>query len=106
MSNINTRVEKLKAEGLTLRKIRAYLEIEDYSAKEIAEATKGLSAKKGFRAAFHSWLIEAERTEEEAAEYIEGLGAYGETSENVKKHRTVYLNEYRLARDIRASLAS
>ncbi len=107
MSNINTRVEKLVSEGLTLKKIRAYLEIDDYSAKEIAEATKGLSTvKKGFRAAFHSWLVEAPRTEEEAAEYIEGFGEYGETSTNVKKHRSVYLNEYRLAKSIRDSLAS
>ncbi len=107
MPNINARVEELRAEGLALSKIRATLTLEDYSAKDIAESTKGLSTvKKGFRAAFHSWLIDAPRTEEEAIEYIDGLGEYGETSDNVRKHKSVYLNEYRLARDIRDSLAS
>ncbi len=106
MTPIQERVQELKAAGHTLSKIRAYLTLDDYPQKDIAEATKGQAVKQGFRAAFHAWLVEASRTEEEACQYIQGFGEYGETSTNVQKHKSVYLNEYRLAQAIRDSIAS
>jgi len=105
--SIDDRIEALRSEGKDKDKISAYLIIEDYDKKDIAEALKraGLVGKRGFRAAFHDWLVESARTEKEVADYILGKGEYGETSDNVKKHLTTYQNEWKLAERVRKNFS-
>jgi len=90
------RIEALLNEGLDLKKVRAYLVIEDYKNVDIEAAIKelGLStkAKKGFAAEYYDWLAGSARTKTEAEDFIAGTGEYGETTPNIKKHKSHYLN--------------
>lgn len=103
--SIDTRVNALIKDGVTeIARVKAYLVIDGYKPKEIAEALKRLGVtgiRKEFRASFHDFLVEKNPTEAEATDYINGKGEYGETSDNVKRHLNVYLNEYKLAKRIR-----
>lgn len=108
--SIDTRVNALLKEGVTeIARVKAYLVIDGYKPKEIAESLKRLGVtgiRKEFRASFYDFLVEKNPTEEEVIAYIEGKGEYGETSDNVKRHLNVYLNEYKLTKRIRAKYES
>lgn len=108
--SIETRINALIKDGVTeTARVKAYLIIDGYKPKEITEALKlmGITGiRKEFRSYFHDFLVEKNPTEEEAIAYIEGKGEYGETSDNVKRHLNVYLNEYKLANRIRAKYES
>lgn len=102
MSILN-RIEELRGNGLNDKKVRAYLVLEDFSAKDITEAFKSLGGAKkakGFAAEYYEWLAANPRTSEEATQYIKGAGEFGETSDNVKKHLSHYLNIQSLASTI------
>ncbi len=102
MSILN-RIEELRNSGLNDKKVRAYLVLEDFSAKDITEAFKSLGGAKkakGFAAEYYEWLAANPRTTEEATQYIKGTGEFGETSDNVKKHLSHYLNIHSLASTI------
>ena len=106
MNTINARIEELRANDpkITITKIRAYLTIDGYSAKNINSAIKeadGLSkSKKGFANDYYEWLAVKPRKDWEAEDYIEGDGEYGETTPNIKKHKSHYLNIYNLSKTI------
>ncbi len=73
--------------------IRAHLTIAGFNGKEVTEALKeaGISkAKVGFNSHFYDWLAEEERDQEEVNAYILGDGEFGETSENIQRHRRHY----------------
>ena len=83
-----------------IKKIRAYLTMEDFSDKEASEllARLGIKGKKkGFTLAFNAWLAEKPRTIKEAEEVIMGLGELGETTQNTKNHKSLYINTAELA---------
>ena len=94
------RLEELMANGLDLKKARAYLIIEDYQNGLIEKAIKYLDLKaakaNGFKAEFFNWLAEAPRTKFEATDYIMGNGDFGETSDNVKKSLSTNINIWEL----------
>lgn len=102
------RIEALLNEGLDLKKVRAYLVIEDYKNVDIEAAIKelGLStkAKKGFAAEYYDWLADGIRTEDEVIGFIQGNGEYGETTPNIKKHKSHYLNIWELTVKVRAKM--
>ena len=104
MNTINTRILELQDSGFNNTKIKAYLQIEDYSAKEITAAFKDLgltgSKHKTFASEYYDWLATESRTEEEATAYILGTGEFGETSKNVKAHKSHYLNIRELSANI------
>lgn len=104
-ATIDNKVKALIEDGVTeLALIKAHLVIGGYKPKEIAETLKVLGvtgARKEFRAIFHDYLVEKNPTEAEVTDYVMGKGEYGETSDNVKRHLNVYLNEYKLAKRIR-----
>ena len=104
MNTIIARIEELQAQGLTTTKIKAYLQIEDYSAKDIAEAFKNIgltgSKPRTFASDYYDWLATESRTEAEATAYIMGTGEFGETSKNVKAHKSHYLNIQELSTTI------
>lgn len=104
-ASIDTKVKALIKDGVTeSAMIKAHLVLDGYKTKEIVETLKALGvtgAKKEFRAIFHDYLVEKNPTEAEVTDYVMGKGEYGETSENVKRHLSVYLNEYKLAKRIR-----
>lgn len=84
------------AEGWTKKKIEAYLIFnDDASPKEIAKAFKEAgvttSKPKTFASEYYAWLSIKQRTNDEATAYILGTGLYGETSANVKAHKSHYL---------------
>ncbi len=95
MSILN-RVKELQAQSLTITKIKAFLTLEDYSAKEITAALKEAGVTGGkpktFASEYYDWLAERPRTLVEAEDYIMGLGEFGETTNNVQKHKSHYLN--------------
>ena len=105
MSTINERIAELREQtpDISVKKLRAYLAIDDYTNKEISLALKeaGVSVvRKSFKAAFNIWLIEAPRTEEEAKKFIDEEG-----SDNDRNQESARLAIWKLAQDIRASLA-
>lgn len=103
--SIDTRINALIKDGVTeTARVKAYLIIDGYKAKEIKEALKRLGVtgiRKEFRASFHDFLVEKNPTEAEVTDYVMGKGEYGETSDNVKRRLNVYLKEYKLANRIR-----
>lgn len=101
--SILKRIEELRASGLNDKKVRAYLVLDDYSAKDITEAFKALNITSkvlGFKASFYNWLAEEPRSEEEARGYILGEEGYEETSDNVKKSLSTNLNIWGLSKAI------
>lgn len=94
--SITTRINELLEQGLTTTKIKAFLTIEDYSPKDIANAFKELgltgSKPKTFASEYYNWLALKQRSTNDAIDYINGLGEYGETTTNVQKHKSHYLN--------------
>ncbi len=74
---------------------------------EVYSKPKGASKpRSGFASKFHEALIENPRmTEEEAKAIINGEGDHPETSENVKRHASVYIALQRLANSIAEKLA-
>jgi hypothetical protein len=101
MNTIITRITELQDSGMTNTKIKAFLTIEDYSAKDITAAFKELgligTKPKTFASEYYDWLATEHRLESEAEDYIAGLGEFGETSKNVKAHKSHYLNIRELA---------
>jgi hypothetical protein len=98
--SITTRINELQAQGLTIAKIKAFLTLEDYSAKDIAAGLKaaGVSSKpKTFASEYYNWLAESQRLRTEALDYILGFGEYGETSKNVQAHKSHYINIWELS---------
>ena len=78
---------------LCKKKVEACLVLEDYSAKDIKEALAEYTTKpKTFASEYYDWLSAKKRTTKQATDYIMGKGEYGETSDNVKKHKSHYLN--------------
>tara|TARA_R110000744_G_C19371578_1_gene562732 strand:- start:27867 stop:28394 length:528 start_codon:yes stop_codon:yes gene_type:complete len=102
-TTIKARILDLQADGMTTAKIKAFLTIEDYSAKDITAAFKelGVTTKpKTFASDYYNWLATEQRTEAEALSYIAGDGEFGETSKNVQAHKSHYLNICELSRVI------
>lgn len=101
--DIIANVKLLSKEGKTIKYIKAFLTLEgldDAQSKEILEQC-GVSGKKvGFADSFYRWLAEAPRSKDEASAYILGEGEFGETSNNVQKHLSHYLNIADLASKI------
>ncbi|MCP4345343.1 MAG: hypothetical protein GY795_07435 [Desulfobacterales bacterium] len=101
--SILKRIEELRNSGLSDKKVRAYLVLEDFSAKDITEAFKTLGDTNkvlGFKAGFYNWLAEKPRSEAEARGYILGEEGYSETSDNVKKSLSTNLNIWGLSKAI------
>ena len=101
-TNLNSAIsfaENLLEKGYTKAKIEAYLTLEDYSKATIKEALKSLnigSKARTFASDYYEYLSTEVRTQSEASAYILGTGEYGETSQNVKKHLSHYLNIWEL----------
>jgi hypothetical protein len=103
LNNAITRIDELLGKGLERAKIEATLILEDYPKATIKEAFKALSVKPKaatFASEFYTFLGSNPRTKEEAEEYIMGGGMYGETSANVKKHLSHYMNIWALTSTI------
>ncbi len=102
--NINERVAQLIKEGVTEKKvIQAHLVIEEYKPVDITKALKeaGLSAKKAsFANDFYDWLVEEVRSEEEVMQYVMGTDGHEETTANIQKHKSHYINIADMARAI------
>lgn len=99
LENAIARIEVLLTKGLPKAKIEASLILEDYPKATIREAFKALSVKPKattFASEYYAFLSASPRTKEMAEEYIMGGGEYGETSTNVKKHLSHYLNIHSL----------
>ena len=95
IETIIARIEELRNSGYADAKVKAYLTLDDYSATDIATAFKqigGAKKPKGFASEYYDWLGAESRTEAEATAYIKGDGEYGDTTNNVKKHLSHYLN--------------
>ena len=108
MSKLNELLSRIIIdEKKTIKVARAFATIEGYSDKEVNETLKEIGIGKGKRVSFASeyydWLAEAIRSRDEAEAYIMGEGEYGETSENVQKHLSHYLNIWELSERIWAS---
>ena len=100
MNTINRRIEELMEQGMSTAKVKAFLTLEDYSAKDIAAAMKEMGATskpKTFASDYYDWLASSKRTAEQAVAYIQGTGEFGETSKNVKAHQSHYLNIWSLS---------
>lgn len=105
MSTINDRIAELSeaTPDMSVGILRAYLKIDGFSNKEVSIALKesGISTvRKSFKSEFNSWLVEAPRTEEEAKIFIDENG-----SDNDRNQESARLAIWKLAQDIRASLA-
>lgn len=97
-------VKKMASEGAAIKKIRAYLTLEDVSDKDASLYIDELGlkgSKRGFAAEFYDWLAEGQRTNFEINEYI----LNPENSQNVHKHLSHYKNIADLANRIWASKA-
>lgn len=101
MNTLETIIEEFETSPVAV--IRAHLTIAGYSGKEVTEALKeaGISkAKVGFNSTYYDWLAATERDETDVLEYIQGLGAFGETSDNIQNHERHYVLLGNLARRI------
>lgn len=100
--NIQDRVAQLAAQGLTKGKIKAYLTIDGFKAKDIASAIRdccGLTERsQGFRHMYYNFLRTEMRSSEDVKLYIECNG-----SANVISKSQNFLDIADLARDIHAS---
>ena len=110
MTTITTRVAELVAEGNSTSKIRAFLTIEDYTAKEIGEALKEanlIGKRASFRGGFWDFLVDERPTVAEAEAYIDAwVEDNPEKSSNIVRHRKVFINEATLALRIRTAIES
>lgn len=98
MSLVN-RVVELSESGLPTKKIRATLQLEDFSDKDISAAIKeaGITSRRAsFANEFYDWLAEAPRDSEEVKKYI----LNEKNSENVRKHLSHYAGIADMARKI------
>lgn len=103
LNNAIKRIKELTEAGYTTAKIRAMLTLEDYTPKEIKEAMAEANMKPKattFASEYYTFLSAYHRTKEEAEEYIMGGGVYGETTTNVQKHLSHYLNIWELTNTI------
>lgn len=97
-SGLSTKIEEgvkiLVRDGAPIKKIRAYLTMEDVTEKRITKIVKTLGGgkKAGFADGYYAWLSAEKRTMDEASAYILGEGENEPTSDNVKKHLSHYLN--------------
>lgn len=107
---INDRINELLEAGTSVSKIRAFLTIDDYSAKEIGEALKEadlIGKRATFRSGYWDFIVESRPTFEEAEEYInEWIEANPDKNSNIIRHRKTFLNEAKLAIRIRETLES
>jgi len=80
--------------------LRAYAKANSLSVFEKPKAEKTGTARPGFAAAFHQWLITNIDTvsEEQVTQYVNGTDGFAPTSENVKNHLAIYLAHFRLAK--------
>lgn len=89
-----------KDTSISKKKLEAFLTIEDYSPADIKAAIKevlGDTIKpKTFATEYYEYLGAKLRTKEEVEAYILGNGEYGETSANVQKHKSHYINIWEL----------
>lgn len=67
-----------------------------------AQPAKQTRKAGGFAADFYAWLAGDARSEQEAHDYIMGVGEYGETTKNTKAHLTHFLNIWALAETVRS----
>jgi len=108
--NINDRVLELVESGTPVSKIRAFLTIEDYSAKDIGIALKEadlIGKRATFRGGFWDFIVDDRPTLEEAEKYLDDwVESNPEKSSNIVRHRNTFLNEAKLAIRIRANLES
>jgi len=104
MQTLNDRINELNTNGLTLTKLKAYLTIDGYTNKEVTSALKELgltgSKPKTFASEYYNYLAIELRSVEDATDYINGLGEFGETSKNVIAHKSHYLNIRELSESI------
>ena len=100
MNTLINRINELRAQGLTDTKVRAFLILEDFSAKDITAAFKELGGAKAdsFKSTYYTWLSEARRSRVDAEVYIIENG-----SDNVIKHKGAHMSVWELADMIWAS---
>jgi len=92
-------VKALVKDGATVKKIKGYLAFEEVSAADSKALLEklGVSGKKaGFADNYYAWLSAEARTLEEAESYVMDES----NSDNVRKHKSHYLNIARLALSI------
>lgn len=96
--DVKTRVENLRKEfpEIERKKLVAFLTIEDYTAKEIAEAIPA-EKRKAFREDYYDYLVENIPTQEEAEAWIKG---YDGLTENQEKHLKDFLRDAALVRRV------
>jgi hypothetical protein len=106
MNTIIDRIEDLRAQGLNDTKVKAFLILEDYTAKEIAEAFKSLGGAKkvGFRESYYDFLVNNPGVNRIDAEYF--IMNHESSSDNVKKHLSHYLQNFDLVSRVRATLGA
>ena len=96
--DIIKRLNELLAENpnATKKVLDAYLTIDGYSDEDKKAAFKevgiGRAKPRTFASEFYDWLSAEKREPKEVTDYVMGLGEYGETSNNVKRHRSHYEN--------------
>lgn len=106
LTNATARANELLALNpeITKTKLTAYLTLDDYSPKVVKDALATLMPAKSkpvtFASAYYGWLAEGARTLEEATAYIMD----DSNSDNVKKHKSHYINIWQLTVDVRDSL--
>ena len=116
----NKAVEEAKAriadlvnagKGTSAAMLRAYLTIEEYRPKDIDAALKASGKivpkgdrSDGFREALFDYIVEERRTKQEVEAFIEGTGAYGETSTNVRRHTKAHLDNFLLSERVRDAI--
>ena len=99
--NIFNRIDELKELGHNTTKIRAFLTIDDFSKKDIDSALKSVNTRKvGFNAAYLEWLGLAPRNKQEAEDYVNGKGEYGEVSDNIPRFMSRHMGIWELAQTI------
>jgi len=102
---VKKELNALIASGATLKKIRGYLAYNDVSEEDTKEliAGLGLGGRRTFVDSYYGFLATGHRNRSEAEDYINGLGEYGETSDNVKKHLSHYLKIWELSHNVWAT---
>lgn len=103
-------IDSILESGLALGKIRVLLDtlhgVKGKEANELIEDA-GIESKRSnaFVADYYAWLVESQRTAQEAEDYINGVEdlGYTETSDNVKRHLKAHFVVWTLANAIHES---
>jgi hypothetical protein len=92
----------------TIGELKGFLKFNGFKDKDVKKVLEEEGIAKGkaktFASDFYDWLVEGDRDAEEVEAYILGEGEYGDTSDNVKKHKAHYTNIAEFAARIRAGL--